>query len=144
MKTKQTFFICLMTVSLATGLAQGHSLSWFTIDGGGGASAGGRFSLSGTIGQPDAGWLTNEGDSLQGGFWSGAANDSPRLRLFRYGGSVVLAWPKSAAGFRLQTATNPRTSHWAQINQPALTVEDEHWVILPETANHQFFRLHKP
>ena len=36
----------------------GFDLSWFTIDGGGGISTGGDFSLSGTIGQPDAGVLS--------------------------------------------------------------------------------------
>ena len=30
------------------------SIDWHTIDGGGGSSAGENFSLSGTIGQPDA------------------------------------------------------------------------------------------
>jgi len=34
--------------------AQSYSIDWFTIDGGGGMSTGGVFSVSGTIGQPDA------------------------------------------------------------------------------------------
>ena len=38
-------------------LAQ-FSISWFTIDGGGGTSSGGNFTLSGTIGQPDDNELT--------------------------------------------------------------------------------------
>ena len=29
-----------------------YTLSWFTVDGGGGASVGGSYALSGTIGQP--------------------------------------------------------------------------------------------
>ena len=41
---------------LATGaLAQTYSIDWYTIDGGGGTSTGGVYSVSGTIGQPDAG-----------------------------------------------------------------------------------------
>lgn len=35
-------------------LAQSYSIDWFTIDGGGGTSTGGVYSVSGTIGQPDA------------------------------------------------------------------------------------------
>jgi hypothetical protein len=46
------------------------SIPWFTIDGGGGTSTGGGFTLSGTIGQPDAGvTMTGGGFSLVGGFW---------------------------------------------------------------------------
>ena len=45
-----------------------------TIDGGGGMSQGGDFSLTGTIGQPDAGnkVLTGGKFSLSGGFWANA------------------------------------------------------------------------
>ena len=32
-----------------------YSVSWYTFDGGGGTSAGGDYTLMGTIGQPDAG-----------------------------------------------------------------------------------------
>jgi hypothetical protein len=35
--------------------AQSYSIDWFTIDGGVGTSTGGVYSVSGTIGQPDAG-----------------------------------------------------------------------------------------
>ena len=39
----------------AMGFAQSYQIDWFTIDGGGGTSTGGVYSVSGTIGQPDAG-----------------------------------------------------------------------------------------
>ena len=49
--------------------AQQYSIDWHTIDGGGGASTGGVYSVSGTIGQPDAGGpLTGGSFSLIGGF----------------------------------------------------------------------------
>lgn len=52
-----------------------YDLSWNTIDGGGGTStsAGGVYTLSGTIGQPDAGTLSSPGGTytLNGGFWGG-------------------------------------------------------------------------
>jgi hypothetical protein len=35
-----------------------YSIDWFTLDGGGGTSSGGNFTLTGTIGQPDAGTLS--------------------------------------------------------------------------------------
>lgn len=46
-----------------------YALDWYTMDGGGGLSSAGDYTLHGTIGQPDAG-LTSGGDyALQGGFW---------------------------------------------------------------------------
>ncbi|MGQ9556150.1 MAG: hypothetical protein ACUVWR_18770 [Anaerolineae bacterium] len=45
--------------------------------GGGGQMAGGAYSLSGTVGQADAGAVMSGGSySLSGGFWGGAASQS--------------------------------------------------------------------
>ncbi len=52
--------------------AQPFAITSFTVDGGGGTSAGGTFALSGTIGQPDAGLLAGTGFQCQGGFWGAA------------------------------------------------------------------------
>ncbi len=45
-----------------------YQMNWFTIDGGGGTSSGGKFTLTGTIGQPDSGTSSNNGYELNGGF----------------------------------------------------------------------------
>lgn len=50
--------------------AQSYAITWWTVDGGGGTSAGGGYILSGTIGQPDAGVMSGGGYTLSGGFWS--------------------------------------------------------------------------
>lgn len=67
----------------STTLAQSggvYDLSWNTIDGGGATfSAGGAYSLGGTIGQADVGTLTGGSFSLAGGFWGGAL---PQSRLY--------------------------------------------------------------
>ncbi len=54
-------------------LAQGYTLSRGTVDGGGGTSSGGAYSLGGTIGQPDAGFMSSGNGifTLGGGFWGG-------------------------------------------------------------------------
>lgn len=50
----------------------GYDLSWSTIDGGGATfSEGGGYTLGGTIGQPDAGGMSDGGYALSGGFWGG-------------------------------------------------------------------------
>lgn len=64
-----------LVASASSALGQ-LSIPWYTIDGGGGTSTGGSFTLSGTIGQPDAGVLTGGNFTLTGGFWSIASNTS--------------------------------------------------------------------
>jgi len=50
------------------------ALPWWTVDSGGGTSVGGAYSLSGTIGQFDAGVGAGGGTFVAtGGFWDGAA-----------------------------------------------------------------------
>jgi len=62
----------LLLVMLAVSAAGGqYELSWYTIDGGGGRSNGGDFTLTGTIGQPDAAWSRGGDYELLGGFWPG-------------------------------------------------------------------------
>jgi hypothetical protein len=61
-----------MIGALAPAASAQLSISWFTIDSGGGTSSGGGFTLSGTIGQPDASTtLTGGTFTLTGGFWPG-------------------------------------------------------------------------
>ena len=50
-----------------------YTLSWSTVDGGGGMSTGGAYTLAGTVGQPDAGLLAGGNYTLSGGFWAGGA-----------------------------------------------------------------------
>ena len=42
--------LLLLAASSTASLAQSYSIDWFTIDGGGGTSTGGVYSVSGTIG----------------------------------------------------------------------------------------------
>jgi hypothetical protein len=46
-----------------------YTIPWYTIDGGGGTSTGGLFTLQGAAGQPDAGTMTGGPYTLTGGFW---------------------------------------------------------------------------
>src|SRR5215218_5166437 len=59
----------------------GFDLSWNTLDGGGGTfSTGGAYSLGGTVGQPDAGYMSGGTYSVAGGFW-GAMASPPAVQL---------------------------------------------------------------
>src|SRR5260370_6126541 len=66
MKTKYLLLLFLLDLPSAVD-AQNYSIDWFTIDGGGGTSTGGVYSVSGTIGQPDAGHLSGGQHTLDAG-----------------------------------------------------------------------------
>ncbi len=64
--------VTLLLLALSAMAQSGYDGDWWTIDGGGYAwSEGGGYSLGGTLGQPDAGVLSNGGYTLAGGYWSG-------------------------------------------------------------------------
>ena len=51
MRTRDTISaLCGLCLATACGLAQNYSIDWSTIDGGGGTSTGGVYTVSGTIG----------------------------------------------------------------------------------------------
>jgi hypothetical protein len=66
-----TLVVLLAFASVALAGSVAYELSWFTVDGGGGESAGGGYALVGTAGQADAGALSGGDYSLVGGFWPG-------------------------------------------------------------------------
>jgi hypothetical protein len=61
----------LAALPVHAALADNFDMGWWTVDGGGDMwTTGGNFTLSGTIGQPDAGVVMTGGNfSLAGGFW---------------------------------------------------------------------------
>ena len=64
---------CLSSViaPLPAVFGQSYSIDWNKVAGGGGTSTGGPYSVSGTIGQHDAGGpMTGGNYALTGGFWA--------------------------------------------------------------------------
>jgi len=69
---RSTVSVLLLFVVLAASTATAqYEISWYTIDGGGGRSTGGPYTLTGTIGQPDAAYSAGGNFELLGGFWPG-------------------------------------------------------------------------
>ncbi len=58
-------------------LGTGFAIDWYRIAGGGGTSTGSGFSLQGTIGQAEAGEMSNATFSLAGGYWTSGASVDP-------------------------------------------------------------------
>lgn len=63
----------LATTAVALAQSSGFDLSWFTVDGGGGASQAGGYALDGTLGQAEAGAMTGGPFRLDGGYWAGSS-----------------------------------------------------------------------
>lgn len=67
---KRVPIILIFLILTSLGFAD-YQISWHTIDGGGGRSSGGLYTLTGTIGQPDAAYSRGGNYELLGGFWPG-------------------------------------------------------------------------
>ena len=127
-------------------LAQSYSIDWFTIDGGGGTSAGAGYSVSGTIGQPDAGASSGGNYSLIGGFWGAViavqTPGAPTLFIQNLqNGDVKVTWLSNTPAFVLQVAgtLNPTPGAWT--NAPAGYTNG---AAIPASMPTRFFRLIKP
>ena len=97
--------------------AQSYSTDWYKISGGGGASAGGAYQLSGTIGQPDAGGTMSGGQySVTGGFWSLISIvqtvGAPMLTITYSGNSVKVLWPYPSTTWRLEQSQDLTSATW--------------------------------
>ncbi len=132
-------------------LSAQYSIDWYTIDGGGGISTGGVYSITGTIGQPDAGTMSGGTYTLQGGFWGIIAAvqtpGAPLLSIVQANNIVKVFWSTPADGFVLvRTATlNGSPIPWGSVSSPYQTNGSEisvRFTNLPPIGN-AFFRLQK-
>jgi hypothetical protein len=135
----------------AAASAQSYSIDWYKISGGGGMnSTGGVYSVSGTIGQHDAGGpMTGGNYSVTGGFWALYAVQTlgaPLLSIVRTTtNTVAVFWPSPSTGWTLQQNTNGiATVNWS--NAPG-TIQDDGTtktlIVNPPTGN-RFYRLKSP
>ena len=145
MKTKLLAFLAFDLLLVASAHAQPFTVDWFTVDGGGGASAGGGFTVSGTIGQPDAGTMSGGGFALAGGFWglydASLSPPLPLLAIRRTGANAVLSWPVAIPGFALEYTMQLGSSEWFAESTAVVDTATEHTVIVPSSSGHRFYRL---
>jgi|ERR1043166_1099084 len=144
MKRALLLFAVAATLSLLPSGARGqtYSIDWYTIDGGGGTSTGGAYSLSGTIGQPDAGGMSGGSFSIDGGFWSGIPtepNAAPTLHIIGAGPNYTVSWSPGTTGFILQVADKLSPSSWTDAPSAATNPAS-----VPAGAGTRFYRLRQP
>jgi len=125
-----------------------YAIDWSTIDAGGGTSTGGVYSVTGTVGQPDASVTTMTGGpySLTGGFWTIYAVPTPGAPLLTITlnsqlSTVTVSWPSPSAGWDLQQNTDLNMANWTT---PPETVTDNgpaKSITVSPPAGNRFYRL---
>ena len=147
MNTLNKFLLGLACAAGLTGstVAQSYSIDWHTIDGGGGTSTGGVYSVSGTIGQPDAGGpMTNGQYSVTGGFWvlptAVQVSGAPTLTIVPAApGNATISWTPNTPGFVLQETWVLSPANWT--NSPSGVTNP---IVVSATLPSKFYRLFKP
>ena len=151
MKTKCLFALCfiLLHSSFYIRVWGQYSIDWFTIDGGGGTSAGGVYQVSGTIGQPDAGPTMSGGNySVDGGFWSIiAAVQSPGAPTLTVTltttNTAIVSWPFPSTGFALEQNPVIGTTNWTGVTNSVSDDGSFKRVVVPANIGNKFYRLKK-
>jgi hypothetical protein len=151
MNTRRSALFLLTAILILTTpawLQAQYAIDWWTLDGGGGTSSGGSYTLSGTIGQPDAGVLTGGPYTLSGGFWPGILivpiPGGPTLTLTLSDNLVTIAWPSPSTGFLLEQCDNLATLTWTPVPQTPTDNGSQKQVTVFAEAHTRFFRLAKP
>lgn len=122
--------------------AQPYTIDRHVVAGGGGTSTGGGFSVSGTIGQVDAGpILTAGGYSLTGGFWAfPTAVQTPGAPTLLISpaeqNQAVISWSPNVAGYILEEAGAVAGGNWTPAPSGSTNP-----VIVPLSFGTRFYRL---
>jgi len=141
---------CILLLGLllpVVSFAQPYSIDWFTVDGGGGTSTGGVYSVSGTVGQPDAGAMSGGNYTLEGGFWGIIAAvqtpGAPLLSIFRTTtNTVAVTWPSPSTGWTSQQNTNGVSSvNWSNVTSGILDDGTNKTLIVNPPTGTRFYRL---
>jgi hypothetical protein len=150
MKTNAALFLSVI-VSATSLFAQSYSIDWYTIDGGGGTSTGGVYSVTGTIGQPDAGVMSGGNYTVVGGFWGPVAvvqtPGAPSLSIFRTTtNTVAVTWPSPSTGWALQQNTNGVSSvNWSNVTSGIQDGGTTRTLVVNPPVGNRFYRLmHAP
>jgi hypothetical protein len=136
---------CLLILEVSLG--QQYSIDWYKISGGGGTSTGGVYSITGTIGQHDAGGpLTGGNYTLTGGFWSLIAvvqtAGVPNVVIVPNGpNSVKVLWPNTGS-YTLQQNSNLTTpAGWTTSGYSVTTSNGTNSITITPSVGNLFFRL---
>jgi len=135
-----------MMMACALAATAQYAINWSTIDGGGGTSTGGVYSVSGTIGQPDAGpTMTNGPYALAGGFWAlptaVQTDGAPTLQIVPAGsGLAQISWtPATRTNWVLQERLSLTSGSWTNSVSGSTNP-----IVVPAVVPTKFYRLFNP
>jgi hypothetical protein len=148
MKTFCLMLLASLLVHLSAH-AQSYTIDWYKISGGGGTSTNGSYSVSGTLGQPDAsGAMTGGQYSITGGFWSiinvVQMPGVPNLLIVPNGvNSVKILWPDPATNtYTLQQNANVTApAGWTTSSYTITPANGTNSITINPAAGALFFRL---
>ena len=148
MKTKLIIF-CLLSFAFCLRASAQYSIDWYKIASGGGTSTGGVYSVSGTIGQHDAGGpMTGGNYSLTGGFWSLYAVQTPGAPVLSIKltttNTAMVYWPSPSTGFNLEVNTNLATANWVTNSQNVTDNGTIKYILVNPPTGMAFYRLKSP
>jgi hypothetical protein len=127
--------------------AQSYSIDWYKIAGGGGSSTGGVYTVSGTIGQPDAGQMSGGNYSTTGGFWAlisvAQTPGAPTLHIGHSGNMVTVHW-RAVSGWNLIQNDNLANTNGWSTNTSWTTSNGTNYLHLAPPTGNVFFRLTQP
>jgi hypothetical protein len=166
------FVLFLVALIPALGFAQQYSIDRYKIAGGGGTSTNGIYSVSGTIGQPDASSaMTGGGYSLTGGFWSlisvvqtaglptltvtHSGNTvtvssvvqtagPPTLAVAHSGNAVTVSWPATGSYTLQQNGNLATPGGWKTSGYSNSTANGTNSITITSATGNLFFRLANP
>jgi len=144
----KSYFLPLALLIPAISLAQQYSIDWYKISGGGGTSTGSIYSVSGTIGQPDAsGALSGGNYSVTGGFWSLISvvqtPGAPTLYI-SYSGNTVMVYWQNVSGWSLQQNANLALANGWGASGGVTTSNGTNYLNVLNPPGNLFYRLSHP
>ena len=143
------FVVFISVLIPAIGLAQPYSIDWYKIAAGGGTSTNGQYSVSGTIGQPDASSAMSGGNfSVTGGFWSlinvVQTAGLPNLNVTHADNTITVSWPDTGSYTLQQNANLAVPAGWVPSGYQVNTANGTNSITITLPAGNLFFRLSRP
>ncbi len=141
--------LCLMRGADDLNAQTSFAMTRSVVAGGGAtALAGGSYSLGGTLGQPAAGVMARDCESLSSGFWGVAltSQDSSaiHLEIVRQPGVLLISWPDAAPRLLLQQTHSLSEPDW----QPVVGLPESGncrlQMMVPLADQNLFFQLRPP
>jgi len=136
---------------LSASLSAQSTIDWEVMGGGTEVSAGGAYTVQGTVGQPFTTGAEGGDYTLAAGFWTYivvvATPGAPMLRVTwdESSARMRISWPITATGWVLQSADvlAGANTQWVRLEGPYETTDTEQqWLVTPSPGQ-QFYRLQR-